>query len=481
MPRQEERPKLTRPLLLCLALLSLSLTPALSDTVDKLQDQVQAMDKDVTVLKEVSNARLDAQEKRIADLGLSTAQHANHLAAISNQGAQVANYVAWTSVGITFIFFAAGLVTYFSAVRRAKEEARQAAEAWLSEAGKRLHAELAELQEQGKTFRAELQGLQQQLTQESEQTIAHAARIREDLSARASLVLASGTDPEGATNAEKAQAVAEVQAADEALRSVPENTFTHEQHFMRGVAYFSKQDFRSALDSFRAARKQLAEATETLPSARYLLAEAGTLKALGRDDEAIAAYGQIDTSFGTDPTPAIRELVALALVNKGNRLLALNRGDEAIAVYEQVDIRFGSDPSATLRKQVAGALNAKGFAYLLLAKQSTAASARRSSLLESAIVTLERGLALDAQGSRVMLLGNLGYARFLAGQTDQARHHTRSCLVEGGAESYEAQLADAQQHRLEPEDSQYETMLKALWAELHDIAKAKLRNGGSAA
>ncbi len=98
---------------------------ATAANLDKLLEQFRVLDKDVSVLKEVSTSKLDAQDKRISDIGLATAQQGNHLSAISNQTAAVGNYIAWTSGVITLLVLAAGLITYFSATRRVKEESRE--------------------------------------------------------------------------------------------------------------------------------------------------------------------------------------------------------------------------------------------------------------------------------------------------------------------------------------------------------------------
>jgi hypothetical protein len=46
----------------------------------------------------------------------------------------------------------------------------------------------------------------------------------------------------------------------------------------------------------------------------------GTLGGLGRWQEAIAAYDEVERRFGDAQEPALREQVARALVNKGVRL-----------------------------------------------------------------------------------------------------------------------------------------------------------------
>ena len=60
--------------------------------------------------------------------------------------------------------------------------------------------------------------------------------------------------------------------------------------------------------------------------------------------------------FGQSSEPALREQVAMALVNKGVALGALNRNEEEIAAYEDVVARFGQSSEPALRESVARAL-----------------------------------------------------------------------------------------------------------------------------
>jgi tetratricopeptide (TPR) repeat protein len=80
---------------------------------------------------------------------------------------------------------------------------------------------------------------------------------------------------------------------------------------------------------------------------------------LGRSDEAIAACEQVERRFGQASELALREQVAIALVNKGVRLSELGRSDEAIAAYDEVERRFGEASEPALREQVAMALHSK--------------------------------------------------------------------------------------------------------------------------
>ena len=79
---------------------------------------------------------------------------------------------------------------------------------------------------------------------------------------------------------------------------------------------------------------------------------------LGRSAEALAVYDEVAARYGEDPTPALREWVAAALVNKGVELGALGRSGEEVTVYEEVAARYGEDPTPALREVVARAVRA---------------------------------------------------------------------------------------------------------------------------
>ena len=84
--------------------------PVAQADVDKLQEHVRTIDKDLAVQRETAVIKLEALEKRQNEI---TAQQANSLAAISNQTTTVGNHIAMTSILITVLVAGAGLITYF--------------------------------------------------------------------------------------------------------------------------------------------------------------------------------------------------------------------------------------------------------------------------------------------------------------------------------------------------------------------------------
>jgi tetratricopeptide (TPR) repeat protein len=74
--------------------------------------------------------------------------------------------------------------------------------------------------------------------------------------------------------------------------------------------------------------------------------------------DALAAYQQVIDRYRDDPDPALREVVALALNNRGLVLDGLGRSVDALAAYQQVIDRNRDDPDPALRERVAKARHA---------------------------------------------------------------------------------------------------------------------------
>ncbi|MEM7349237.1 MAG: tetratricopeptide repeat protein [Acidobacteriota bacterium] len=81
---------------------------------------------------------------------------------------------------------------------------------------------------------------------------------------------------------------------------------------------------------------------------------------LDRSEDAVVVSDEVDQRYGSDPDPALRVQVAMALCNKGVRLGALDRSEDAVVVYDEVDQRYRSDPDPALRVPVAQTLYNKG-------------------------------------------------------------------------------------------------------------------------
>ncbi|MGL4504223.1 MAG: hypothetical protein ACRCUF_00660, partial [Aeromonas sobria] len=287
--------------------------PESSTDIRNTQAELRMLEKDVSTIKEHIAIRLDAQDKRVGDLGQITAQQANHIAAVATQ----TTYLGYL---ITFVAFVAGLVTYLSATRRAKAEAEAASKQWFEEKANSLLKRIEELESEALRAR-------EAIDVHSRDVKDHADRAHRDMDAAAATVLSRKTGADGSEQGDAdAKAAITIREASEALKSKAENDFSPDDHFARGLDEYLAGRFDSALAWFD---KGLAVASSgpysNASSARLLYARAVTLRQLGRHDDAIAACDEVDRHFGTDNAPALRELVAQSLHNKGFTLSQLSR------------------------------------------------------------------------------------------------------------------------------------------------------------
>ena len=81
---------------------------------------------------------------------------------------------------------------------------------------------------------------------------------------------------------------------------------------------------------------------------------------VGEHAAAIAAYDEVIERFGGSDAPDLQELVALAMVSKGDGRVELGEHAAAIAAYDEVIERFGGSDIPDLQVPVAWALIDKG-------------------------------------------------------------------------------------------------------------------------
>ena len=479
--------------------------PTAQVDIDKLQEQVRTLDKELAIQREAFVRKLDDVEKRQIEI---TAQQANSLAAIANQTTALGNYIAYTSAAITVIVFIAGIATYFSAKSKAEKEARVASAKWFEE-------NAVELKNQIEALRAEAANAASQIKTQVQQVLSTAAVANQSIEASVAntILSASKMSPtDERTQPADLEAAQVVSKASQSLESKPESEFTANDFFTRGLAHYSNQDFHAALSAFESALKLKVEnstpyqfaqylfaksaalnqldkpqdviavldeldryfGADTIPAVRKLVAaglriKGMTLGNLDKSQDEIAVYDELDRRFGADTAPAVCEQVARGLVSKGFRLGQMDKPQDAIAVYDELDRRFGTGTNSAVSAQVAKGLNSSGFQRILLAKQMWQHAATRNEHLNVAARGLKRAYAQCGENDRAMILGNLGYSLFLTGQSHAAEEPTLECLRLGGQKALEAQRADAKLHRVEPEDSQYEELLTRLWQSLPPI------------
>jgi tetratricopeptide (TPR) repeat protein len=230
-----------------------------------------------------------------------------------------------------------------------------------------------------------------------------------DEAGRTLLEMSKVTAPGSTDQTINEQAAKAIRAVSDALKSKPESSFTADDHYARGLDFFSSNNYQSALVAFekaieltnahvppqRAAQFYVAKAVtqgrlnkpldeiatydaiderfggDTAPAVREQVLKGlfGKVVSISKRDklfEMIATYDAIDQRFGNDTTPAVRELAAAALVNNGLTLGKLKRPLEAIAAYDAVEQRFGDNTDPAVRAQVAKGLFVKGATQSLL-------------------------------------------------------------------------------------------------------------------
>jgi tetratricopeptide (TPR) repeat protein len=167
------------------------------------------------------------------------------------------------------------------------------------------------------------------------------------------------------------------------------------------IALYDEIDRRYAQDALPGVREQVVWA---------LVNKGVTLGELGKSEAEIAVYDEIDRRYGQDDLPSVREQVAKALVNKGVTLAQQDKNEAAIAVFDDIDNRYGQDASPGVRKQVASALVNKGVILGQLNKYEAVMAVcdeidRRYGQDASPGVCEQVAKALGAKG---MILGQLG-------------------------------------------------------------------------
>ena len=111
---------------------------------------------------------------------------------------------------------------------------------------------------------------------------------------------------------------------------------------------------------FSQAARGIRDGSATVLSDFVSMALTGREAGLNRASEALTAYDEVLSRFGTSDVPAVLDLVARALIRKGVALLALGRTDEALAALDEAISRFGQSDVPSLVETAAGAFCMKG-------------------------------------------------------------------------------------------------------------------------
>lgn len=492
-------------------------SPSTSEQAElaRLQVRVQDLEKALQELKASQAADHSKWEVTRANIDSEMYQFGIITTMLGNKTAWVGNMVAIVAIFITVILFVASYATYLSTKDRAKKEARSVAKKWFSAKTHNLEQEIEKL-----LFKAE--AAQESIAKQAHLVLFEAQDVSKTMraakaQAEAFMQSSHAKDPTGlAENAVDSAASEFVQQANENLKSKAEKDFTADEHYIRGAALYHSGNLQAALDSFYAAVSHAGIASSS-DQVKYRMAKAFTLDALHRNDEANDIYDELDHQFGLDPdpkvreqvaiglfnkgislgesgmfeeainiygylsyrygedtAPAVREQVAKGLFNKGFKLGKLGRVEEEIAIYEDLEKRFDKDQSVNVRSHMVKALNKFGVGKVMRAKFHWLDRSVQQAEIKGALAAFERAVnhcvAADSlliksdQMDRAEALGNTAYCLFLAGERKAAQEPAQAGLKLGGEELLEAMHTLMAEHRVEPEDSDFQAMFDAIGA-----------------
>lgn len=383
--------------------------------VDKLQDQVHALDKDVGVF----SAKLDAQDKRIQDIQSITASQANHIGMVANHTTTLGNWIAWVGALITLAVFIGGFISFRfkdKAIEEAKRAAKFEAKEWFEQREKELQIQINKLEEKA------LEGVK---------AIQQNVRLSDEL-------VKTQLENVGSGIVERAHSANSENQADESSN----NFSTHE--LQPPTIYFPEKR-----------------------NAEELFAKGLALSRQRDFDRAISVYEEITSSYSTSKSTPVQEIVALALLQKAACLLEKNDSKRSIEVLDSIVKSYGTNETNSLRETVTLALLNKGNVLLIYAKRDWHSPHLRQQHLAQAQISLEDGLTRNSIEFKPLLLGFLGYALYLQGNTSEAVKRTSECLKLGDTQAFQALSIIAERPHLEPQDTDYKAMLACLWNKPH--------------
>ena len=436
-------------------------------SLDGFKSRIDALDK-----------RLDDQNNRVGDIG----QSVDRFSVI----------VGSLGIIVTLLLASGGLIGYFSVTRKVAEEAKSASQKWFDDNQNKLAGQIHELEK---------------AAEQAHKKIDNSVNDVELHSNAAIEQMQTGLN----TSDEQAQPISPIeqqalQQSAEQIREKPEASYSFQDWNKRAFdAYRSEQYEDAALYWKHASSIPNAGATNTAqallnraialnqlkrhvevcatykqlistyssdntPAIRELVGnamfgEGVVLGKMQKQDEAIATYEKLIAAYSSDNTPAIREVVAKATSNMGAALMRMQKPAEAVAAYEKLIATYSSDDTPAIRDLVANAFNGKGFVRLMEAKKAWKDSDRAVALLREAQADL---LACrNLRPNFGIALGNLAYVQWLLGDKQAAEESFRAALAaaqNGGKALYLATLDDIAMHSIE-EDSAFRSMVERQRAE----------------
>lgn len=146
----------------------------------------------------------------------------------------------------------------------------------------------------------------------------------------------------------------------------------------KALKFFESGELMQAMEILDSVVTNFGETEELAlrePVAIALLNKGVVLAGLGCLEPAIEAWNSVVARFGDAGEPVLHGLVVRALVNKGSALAEMGRLESAIEAYGSVVARFGDAEEPALREEVAKALVNKGYDLAKLGRLEAAIEA----------------------------------------------------------------------------------------------------------
>lgn len=193
---------------------------------------------------------------------------------------------------------------------------------------------------------------------------------------------------------------------------------------------------------------------------RAMYLHACALESKGELDEEDVVLGKLSDRVGATTDAEQLMCIGTAMLKRGLKQGSTNP-TQSLATYEELAQRFLTHSDAQLRTIAISALNDGGFLLLRRAKCDRGANVpgADTALLGKAREWFER--ALVAAPEHPVVLGNLGYVAFLAGDKVMAANHLARAIELGGEKQRELEIADAAMCPL-PEDVEFAALVASI-------------------
>ena len=296
----------------------------------KIDNNRELAQKDIDLL----NKRIDDQIDRLNDLGLA-ANRFNTLVSV-------------LGIAVMVLLALGGVVGYHSVSGKAKEEAISTSEKWFKDNHQKLTDRIRELEDFEEQLKLKveeaLNTIDDSVSNVTQSSVEAMKVIQERMN-----VFNAQNEPIITPDQEKA-----LKHRAEQTRQKPEVDYSFEDWNTRAFSAFYDLKYEEAALYWMNA-SNIPNADTTL-KAQALFNRIVVFIQLNLNNEVCTTCKQLIDAYSSDNAPAIRNVVAMTMLNMGTVLGRLNRLDEAIATYERLIDNYYHDNTPDIHNVVAMAM-----------------------------------------------------------------------------------------------------------------------------